>query len=58
MSFDDYPTIPDVIGDSFEIDGEVLVSGIKSVYYTCLNTDIKPELSSVFIYTDENYFYF
>jgi DNA polymerase-3 subunit beta len=53
-SSDDFPTIPIVSGASFEIDSKKLIEGIKSVYYSSTVSDIKPEISSVFIYTDQN----
>lgn len=51
---DDFPTIPKVTGTNFEIDSKKLVDGIKSVYYSSSPSDIKPEISSVFIYTNED----
>lgn len=49
---EDFPTIPAVTGASFEIEAKKLVEGIKSVYYSSSFSDIKPEISSVFIYTN------
>jgi DNA polymerase III subunit beta len=49
---DDFPTIPKVTGSSFEIESKKLTEGIKSVYYSSSVSDIKPEISSVFIYTE------
>jgi DNA polymerase-3 subunit beta len=51
---DDFPTIPIVAGKSFELDSKKLIEGIKSVYYSSSVSDIKPEISSVFIYTKED----
>ena len=51
---DDFPTIPVVNGTSFEIDSKKLIDGIKSVYYSSSVSDIKPEISSVFIYTNND----
>jgi len=51
---DDFPTIPKVSGVSFEIDSKKLIDGIKSVFYSSSVSDIKPEISSVFMYTDED----
>jgi DNA polymerase-3 subunit beta len=51
---DDFPTIPTVEGDSFEIEVKKLLDGIKSVYYSSAISDVKPEISSVFIYTKES----
>lgn len=50
---DDFPTIPRVTGVSFEIESKKLIEGIKSVYYSSSVSDIKPEISSVFMYTNE-----
>lgn len=52
ITTEDFPTIPYVLGDSFEIHSNLLVDGIKSVYYSALASDIKPELSSVMINSD------
>jgi len=51
---EDFPTIPRVVGTSFDIEAKKLVDGIKSVYYSSSFSDIKPEISSVFIYTNED----
>lgn len=51
---DDFPTIPKIEGDSFEVNSQKLIEGIKSVYYSSAVSDIKPEISSVFIYTEED----
>jgi DNA polymerase III subunit beta len=51
---DDFPTIPRVVGASFDIESKKLIDGIKSVYYSSSVSDIKPEISSVFIYTNED----
>lgn len=52
---EDFPTIPIVNGTEFEIEAKKLIDGIKSVYYSSSVSDIKPEISSVYIYTnDEN----
>jgi len=52
--YDDFPTIPKVVGTSFEIESKKLMDGIKSVYYSSSISDIKPEISSVFMYTSED----
>jgi len=51
---DDFPTIPKVTGTSFEIDSKKLTDGIKSVFYSSSMSDIKPEISSVYMYTNED----
>src|SRR3989344_474428 len=54
QTHEDFPTIPRVVGTSFEIESKKLIDGIKSVYYSSSVSDIKPEISSVFIYTNED----
>ncbi|MGH2564108.1 MAG: DNA polymerase III subunit beta, partial [Ginsengibacter sp.] len=49
---EDFPTIPNVSGNEFEIESKKLTDGIKSVYYSSTASDIKPEISSVYIYTN------
>lgn len=51
---DDFPTIPRVDGVSFDIESKKLIDGIKSVYYSSSVSDIKPEISSVFMRTDDD----
>ncbi len=51
---EDFPTIPRVVGTDFEINAKKLIDGIKSVYYSSSPSDIKPEISSVFMYTNED----
>ncbi len=54
MSYEDFPTIPNVSGESFEIESKKLVEGIKAVYYSASPSDIKPEISSVYIYSEND----
>lgn len=49
---DEFPTLPDVEGDSFELKTSVLQEGIRSVYFSAAVTDIKPEIASIFIYSE------
>src|SRR3989338_4368334 len=51
---DDFPTIPRVAGISFDIESKKIMDGIKSVYYSSSVSDIKPEISSVFIHTNDD----
>lgn len=50
---EDFPTLPIVEGDSFEIKSSVLQEGIRSVYFCAAVTEIKPEIASIFMYTDQ-----
>ncbi len=49
---EDFPTIPIVSGTELEIESKKLIDGIKSVYYSSSVSDIKPEISSVYMYSD------
>jgi DNA polymerase-3 subunit beta len=51
---EDFPTIPMVDGTSFEIESKKLIEGIKAVFYSSSVSDIKPEISSVYIYTNND----
>ena len=51
---DDFPTIPKITGTTFEIESKKIMDGIKSVYYSASFSDIKPEISSVFMYTHDD----
>ena len=55
---DDFPTIPTVSGDSFEIEAKKLIEGIRAVYYSSSVSDIKPEISSVLVYTNGEHLVF
>lgn len=55
---DDFPTLPAVDGDSFEISSKELLEGIKAVFYSSSVSDIKPEISSVYLYTNEDKIFF
>lgn len=51
---DEYPTVPRVTdGKTIKISSEEMVSGLKSVWYSASNSSMKPELASVFIYSDD-----
>ncbi|PIQ68726.1 MAG: DNA polymerase III subunit beta [Candidatus Taylorbacteria bacterium CG11_big_fil_rev_8_21_14_0_20_46_11] len=47
---DDFPTIPKASGSSFLLDPQVLVKGFRSVQYAGAVGNLKPELSSVYVY--------
>lgn len=55
---EDFPTLPKVEGGIFSIDTQILSNGISSVLYSAAVSDIKQELSSVYLYTEENELYF
>lgn len=52
---EDFPTIPTVLkGESVEIPAKKLAEGIESVVYSASVSEIKPELSGVCIYPEQN----
>lgn len=55
---DEFPTIPTVDGENLTIDSKIFSEGIKSVYFAAATSDIKPEISSIFIYSENDYMYF
>ena len=51
VSQEDFPSIPRVSdGKKTSLSSEVLVKGLKSVWYSASVSSVKPELSSVYIY--------
>lgn len=51
---EDFPTIPVINeGESFTIQSQVFIQGVKSVLMSAAISDIKPEISSVYIYQKE-----
>lgn len=57
--FDDFPTIPKVSdGLSFDLDSKKLIKGLKSVVFSSSLSNIKPELSSVYVYTNNDDVFF
>lgn len=51
---EEFPTLPTVEGEQMEIKTNLLQEGIRSVYFCAALTDIKPEIASIFIYSEEN----
>ncbi|NLE07235.1 MAG: DNA polymerase III subunit beta [Parcubacteria group bacterium] len=55
MPYDDFPSIPRLEEvKSIKINSNDLMLGFKSVWYSASNSNIKPELSSVYIYKGDN----
>lgn len=50
----EFPTIPQVEGSAVNLNAESIRSGVRSVIYSASASSIKPELSSVYIYSDKN----
>ncbi len=56
---EDFPTLPIVQGETkFSIDPQLLIQGIRSVYYCAAVSDIKPEISALYFYTADQYLVF
>lgn len=52
---DDFPIIPKTTGVyKFSLPVNIFVEGVKAVYYSASNSVVKPELSSVYIYSDSD----
>jgi len=54
LETEEFPSIPNVEGLSFSVKTKLFLKGLKSVYYASSVSDIKPEISSVFIYPENN----
>ena len=55
ISSEDFPTVPMIDeGKTCKINSKELVNGIKSVIYSASMSSVKPELASVYIYTNED----
>lgn len=51
---DDFPLLPRVSSEkTFSISSQDFIEGLKSVWYSSAVSSMKPELSSVYIYSDE-----
>lgn len=51
--YDDFPTIPTLLKEeSCTIDSKKFVDGLRSVWYSASFSDSKPEISSVYVYQD------
>jgi len=58
ISAEDFPTIPIIKGDEFIISSKKLIEGFKSVYYSASLSEVKPEIGSIYIYTEGSYLIF
>lgn len=52
---DDFPTIPHIEGEkSFKLPAKDFIRGVKAVWYASATSSMKPELSSVYINSDDD----
>lgn len=54
---DEFPTLPTVDGEHIDIKRAVLEEGIRSVYFAAATTDIKPEIASIYLYSEGGMLY-
>lgn len=55
LPYEDFPVIPKLNnGNILKINSHNLITGFKSVWYSASVSNIKPELSSVYVYKDDN----
>ncbi len=56
---DDFPSIPRITeGQTTSISSEILIKGLKSVWYSASISSVKPELSSIFVYKNTDHLVF
>ena len=54
QAHEDFPTIPKVEGKKIQVNSKKFIDGIRSVYYSSSSSDVKPEISSVYIYSNDD----
>ncbi len=50
---DDFPSIPRITDDSISVSNDTFVKGLRAVGYSSSVSTVKPELSSIYVYRDE-----
>ncbi len=56
---EDFPSIPEVTNErKVQLTSDIIVKGLKSVWYSASVSSVKPELSSVYVYTQNNHLIF
>lgn len=58
LPLEEFPTLPLVEGELFSIEASLFSEGIRSVYFCAATTEIKPEIASIFIYSEGGLLYF
>jgi DNA polymerase-3 subunit beta len=53
LAHDEFPLIPEAVGEEFTLPSLIIQEGLKSVWYSASTSSIKPELSSVYIYSGD-----
>lgn len=59
LTTEDFPIIPKINQENgFAVDSNILAEGLKAVVFAAALSDIKPEISSVYVYNKENELFF
>lgn len=58
LSFESFPNLPTVSGVEIDVDNKTFLNGLKSVIYSVAKSEIKPEISGIFVKFIENNLYF
>lgn len=54
VASDEFPTIPKVVGTAYTLPVKQFSDGLKSVAFSSAQSDIKPEIASVYVYQNTN----
>lgn len=58
LNFENFPNLPKVEGVDILVDKKVFINGMKSVIYSVAKSEIKPEISGVFVkFINENIYF-
>ncbi len=55
---EEFPALPTAEGEMCELPTATILEGIRSVYFAAAVSEIKPEIASIYIYSDQNTLYF
>ncbi len=58
LSFESFPNLPIVSGVDIMVDNKVFLNGLRSVVYAVAKSEIKPEISGIFVKFIENNMFF
>jgi DNA polymerase-3 subunit beta len=58
LSFENFPNLPKVEGVEISVDNRIFLSGLRSVIYSVAKSEIKPEISGIFVKFIENNLFF
>lgn len=57
MPIEEFPALPLVAGEHFDVKNTLLQEGIRSVAFAAAVSEIKPEISSIYIYSENGVLY-